>query len=75
MCKIMITTPIMNRHIKHAITIKANELVGLMNSSRVQLFTFCSIANMISCELGIIGVQTLIDLSPSIEYAAVKDST
>jgi hypothetical protein len=67
MCKIIITTPIMNKQIRHAITIKAKELVGLMKSSRVQLLTFYSGANMISWELGIIGVHTLIDLSPSIE--------
>lgn len=64
-----------NKQIKQATTIKAREDVGLMNNSKFQVLTLGSIANIINYELGIIGVQILIDLFPSIENAALKLST
>ena len=56
-------------------TISASELVGLMNSSRVQLAVVDSGENTINCEFGIIGVHTRIDRCPLMEKAAVKLST
>ena len=69
------TRPMMIRQIRQAMMICTSELVGFMNSSRVQLFWSLSGAKMISWELGIMGVHTLIDLVAPIEKAAVKVST
>jgi len=71
----MITSPIITRQMRHAITISASELVGLINSSRVQLFEEASGENTISCEFGMIGVHTRIERVPPTEKAAVKLST
>lgn len=47
-CSIMMTSPIITRHIRHAMTINASELVGLINSSSVQLLEEASGENTIS---------------------------
>lgn len=47
-CKIIITTPIMNRQMRQAMTIKARELVGLIKSSRFQSLTLSFWANIMS---------------------------
>ena len=41
-------TPIVNKQIKHAITIKAREVVGLMNNSKFQLDASESYAKIIN---------------------------
>jgi hypothetical protein len=46
-----------------------------MNNSKFHELILESYANIINYELGIIGVHTLIDLSPPIENAAVNVST
>ncbi len=71
----MITTPMMNKQIRQAITIRAKDFVGFMNSSSVQLLMFASCAKMISYELGIIGVHTRSASVPSIANTAVNVST
>ena len=71
----MTTRPMMTRQMRQATTIKARELVGLMKSSRVQLFTFTSFEKTIRWEFGMIGVQTRIERVPLMERAAVKLST
>jgi hypothetical protein len=75
MCRITITAPMIKRQTRQATTIKASELVGLMKSSKFQLFTFDSVEKIMSYEFGMIGVHFLIDLSPLIEMAALKFST
>jgi len=67
MCKIIITTPMITKQIPQAMTINANDEVGLMKSSRLQISGFYSGANMISCELGMMGVHTRMDRSPYTE--------
>jgi hypothetical protein len=44
----IMTSPIMMRHIRHAITISAKEFVGFINSSSFQLFEEDSGANTMS---------------------------
>ena len=69
------TIPITNRQTRHAITIKARELVGFMNNSRFQSAILASYAKIMSYEFGIIGVHVLIVLAPPRANAAVNVST